>query len=90
MPLMFSANTLVLYMYTTGDIVIVRIVGPLPHGTEFQHITYMRGASTVDHDKALVSRLSMLQCCSPDSPSSHDSPRAQSSMQSPVSWFPGA
>ena len=39
---MFSPNMLVQYMHTTGDTVIVRIVGPSPHRDEFQHIIYMR------------------------------------------------
>ena len=35
-----------------SDSVIAHVVRPLPHGNEFQHITYLRGA--VDHDKASV------------------------------------
>ena len=46
---MFFPNMLVHYMYST---IIACIVGPSPHGNEFQRINYMWSVVAVDHDKA--------------------------------------
>ena len=62
---MFPPGTSVMFIRSTGEPVLVQVVGHSEHGDAYRRITYDRDGKTVLHDRASVWCLSLLRAPSP-------------------------
>ena len=65
---MFPPGTSVMFIRSTGEPVLVQVVGHSEHGYAYRRITYDRDGKTVLHDRASVRLLSLPRAPSPPRP----------------------